>query len=130
MRLAAAWVRLLDELEERALEALEIKVKVEDLVDGDRLCHRDRLDLTLGDHLLDLFDGAARNCEHDDERHLALGARDLQVESLLLMAEDLDLATFQAASANRAVVKPGSVADELDDAHRQAHITPVPTAPF
>src|SRR5216683_4421472 len=123
MRLAAASVRLLDQLQESALEALEIKVKVEDLIDGDRFCRHDRLDLALGDHLLDLLGGTAGDREHDDERHLALGARDLQVEALLLMAEDLDFAPFEAASADWAVVEPGSVADELDDAHREAHIT-------
>src|SRR4029077_4498382 len=35
--LAAAGIRLLDELFERALEVLQVEVKVEDLVDGDRL---------------------------------------------------------------------------------------------
>jgi uncharacterized protein len=123
-------VRLVEELCERALEGLQIKVKVEDLVDRDRLGGDHRLGL--GNRLLDLFDGAARDREHDDERHLALGARDLQVKSLLFVAEDLDVAAFEAASADRAVVEAGSVADELDDAHRSAHLTPreFPDAPL
>src|SRR5260221_10955351 len=115
-RSAAAVVRLVDELCERALEVLQIHVKVEDLVDRDRLGRDHRL--RLGNGLLDLLDRAARDRQHDDERHLALRARHLQVESLLFVAEDLDVAAFEAASADRAVVEAGSVADELDDAHR------------
>src|SRR5260370_33696578 len=121
-RSAAAVVRLVDELRERALEVLEIHVKVEDLVDRDRLGGNDRL--RRGNRLLDLLDGAARDRQHDDEGHLALGARDLQVESLLFVAEDLDVAAFEAASADRAVVEAGSVADELDDAHRWPYYAP------
>src|SRR5258708_2962706 len=128
MRLAAASVRLLDQLQESALEALEIKVKVEDLIDGDRFCRHDRLDLALGDHLLDLLGPPPSHPHHDHTPHLPLAARDLQVEALLLMAEDLDFAPFEAASADWAVVEPGSVADELDDAHREAHITLPPLA--
>src|ERR1700694_4334870 len=128
MRLAAAAVRVVGELGERALEVLEEEVKVDDLVDGDRLSRRDGLEIALGDHLLDFLDCAAGDREHHDEGHRALGARDLQVESLLLMTEDLDIAALEASSANRAVVEPGSIADELDDAHRGAHITPVTLA--
>src|SRR5216684_889733 len=40
------------------------------------------------------------------------------------MAEDLDVTAFQAAPADRAVVKASPVADELDDAHRSGHLTP------
>src|SRR5207245_10477412 len=50
--------------------------------------------------------------------------RDLAVVTIRLMAQDLDVAAFQAASADRTEEEPGPVADELDDAHRQAHITP------
>ena len=125
-RSAAAVVRLVDELCERALEVLEIHVKVEDLVDCDRLGGNDRL--RRGNRLLDLLDGAARDRQHDDEGHLALGARDLQVESLLFVAEDLDVAAFEAASADRAVVEAGSVADELDDAHRWPILRPANSA--
>src|SRR5258707_563639 len=121
-RSAAAVVRLVDELCERALEVLEIHVKVEDLVDCDRLGGHDRL--RRGNRLLDLLDSAARDRQHDDEGHLALGARDLQVESLLFVAEDLDVAAFEAASADRAVVEAGAVADELDDAHRRPSYAP------
>ena len=46
------------------------------------------------------------------------------MKALLLMAEDLHIAALQAASADRAVVEPSPVTDELDDAHREAHITP------
>src|SRR5919109_2768714 len=118
--LAAAVVRQLDELFERALEALEIEVQVEDLVDADRLRFHDRGfgRSVLMRHRLDLVHRAARDREHDDERHLALRARDLQMESLILVAENLDVAAFQAAPADRTVVIAGSVADELDDAHR------------
>jgi uncharacterized protein with PIN domain len=122
-RSAAAVVRLVEELCERALECLEIEVKVEDLVDRDRLGREGWLQLRLGNDLLDLLDGASSDRQHHDERHLALGARDLQVEPLFLVAEDLYVAAFQAPSADRAVVEPSSVADELDDAHRW-HITP------
>jgi|SRR5450631_1903600 len=117
-RSAAAVVRLVDELCQSALEVLEIKVKVDDLVDGDRLRRHDRLQLRLGNGFVDFVDCATRDGQYDDERDLALRARDLQVETLLFVAEDLDVAAFEAASADRAVVKPGSVADELDDAHR------------
>ena len=98
-------------------------MKVEYLVDRDRLGREDRLQLRLGNDLLDLLDGAPGDGQHDDERHLALGARDLQVEPLFFVAQDLYVAAFQAPSADRAVVEPSSVADELDDAHRW-HITP------
>src|SRR6202521_1860877 len=121
-RSAAAVGRLVEELCERALECLEVEVKVEDLVDRDRLGGHDRL--RLGNRLLDLLDGAPRDRQHDDERHLALRARDLQVESLLFVAEDLDVAAFEATSADRAVVEAGSVADELDDAHRGPILRP------
>src|SRR5204862_2693078 len=73
---------------------------------------------------LDLFHGASRNGEHDDEGDLALRARHLEVKPLVLMAEDLHVAALQAAPTDRAVVKPRAVADELDDAHRRRHITP------
>src|SRR5258708_578943 len=116
-RLAPAVVRLVEELCERALEGLQIKVKVEDLVDGDRLCGDHGL--RVGNRLCDLLDCATRDRQHDDEGHLALRARDLKVKPLLFVAEDLDVAAFEAASADRAVVEAGSVADELDDAHRE-----------
>src|SRR6266699_310083 len=67
---------------------------------------------------LDLVNSATGNREHNDERHLALGACDLEIEALVLMAENLDVAAFKAAPAHRAVVEPSPVADELDDAHR------------
>src|ERR1700688_3240250 len=111
-RSAAAVIRLVEELCERALEGLQIKVKIEDLVDRDRLRGHHRL--RLGNRLLDLFDCAARDRQHDDERHLALRARDLQVKPLLFVAEDLDVAAFEAASADRAGVKAGSVADRSE----------------
>src|SRR5438309_11820524 len=97
---------------------------VEDLIHADRLGLR--LDRTRphGSHRLDLLDRAACDREHDDERHLALGAGDLKVEPFILMTEDLDVAALEAASAHRAVVEPSPVADELDDAHRAANITP------
>src|ERR1700674_5527083 len=118
-RSAAAGVRLLDELCERALEVLEIKVEVDDLVNADRLRSHDRLDLSLGNLRLDFLNGSPGDSEHDDECHLALRARDLKVEALLLVAQDLHIAAFETASADRAVVEPRSVADELDDAHRR-----------
>src|SRR3979411_2935943 len=99
-------------------------MEVEDLVDGDRLCGEDRLRLLLRNRLLDLFYCATRDGEHDDEGHLALRARDLKVEALLLVAENLDIAALEAASADRTVVKTGSVADELDDAHRRPILRP------
>jgi hypothetical protein len=40
------------------------------------------------------------------------------------MAEDLDVTALEAAPANRTIVKTSPIADELDDAHRQFHITP------
>ena len=124
MRSAAAVVGLLDEFCEGALEALEHEVKVEDLVHADRLSGRERFRCGLGLDALDLLDTTARDREHDDERHLALRASDLEVKALLLMTEDLHIAALEAAPAHRAVVKAGPVADELDDAHRQSHITP------
>src|SRR5580704_9499234 len=119
---AAAVVRLVEELCERALERLEVKVKVEDLVDRDRLRGHHRL--RFRNRRLDLFDCGPRDRQHDDERHLTLRARDLQVEPLLFVAEDLYVAAFEAASADRAVVEAGSVADELDDAHREPILRP------
>src|SRR5450759_1049848 len=87
-RSAAAVVRLVDELCKSALEVLEIKVKVDDLVDGDRLRRHDRLQLRLGTGFVDFLDRATRDGQHDDERDLALRARDLQVETLLFVADD------------------------------------------
>src|ERR1700694_188729 len=118
-RSAAAVIGLLDELREGALEVLEHDVKVEDLVHADWLSNRHGFCHGVGLDALDLLDGAARDREHDDERHLALGTRDLQVEALLLVTEDLDIASLEAAPAYRAVVKPCPIADELDDAHRK-----------
>ena len=94
-------------------------VHVEDLIHADRLGLR--LDRTRphGSHRFDLLDRAACDREHDDERHLALGAGDLKVEPFILMTEDLDVAALQAAPADRAVVEASPVADELDDAHRR-----------
>jgi uncharacterized protein len=115
---------LLDELCEGALEALEHEVKVEDLVHAYRLSRCDRFRHGLGLDALNLFDGAARDSKHDDERHLALRASDLKMKALLLVTEDLYIAALEAAPANRTVVKPSPVADELDDAHRETHITP------
>src|SRR2546430_5195900 len=119
--LAAAVVRLVDELGERALEALQEKVQVDDLVDADWLgggrCRGERLD-----NCLDLFHGATLDREHDDERHLALRARHLEVKSLVLVAQDLYGTALQAAPADRAVVEPRAVANEVDDAHRSRPI--------
>src|SRR5260370_41278217 len=56
-RSAAAVVRLVDELCERALEVLEIHVKVEDLVDRDRLARNHPLRRLT--RLLDRLDGSA-----------------------------------------------------------------------
>src|SRR5438128_1155419 len=117
-RSAAAGIRLVDQLRERALEALEVEVKVEDLIDADRCDLQLRRARRLRRRVLDFLHRPACNREHNDEGHLALRARDLQPKTLILMAEDLHLAAFQAASTYRAVVKPGAVADELDDAHR------------
>src|SRR5258708_3736715 len=116
-RSAAAVVRLVGELCERGLGGLPVKGKIQDLVDGDRLCGDHGL--PVGNRLCDLLDCATRDRQHDDEGHLALRARDLKVKPLLFVAEDLDVAAFEAASADRAVVEAGSVADELDDAHRE-----------
>src|SRR5258708_2373791 len=134
-RSAARAVRLVDQLCERALEALEHQVKVEDLVDRDRLGLRHRLldELRRAKRLLHR---AAGDREHDDERHLALRACDLEMKSLVLVAEDLDVAALQAALADRTVVEAGPVANELDDAHRSdpyyaARLGPNPlTMPF
>src|SRR6266550_60362 len=122
--LTAAVVWLVDQLFERALEVLQVEVKVDDLVDADRLRHGHRLLHGLNRGVLDLFHRAARDRKHDDEGDLALRARYLEVKPLVLMAEDLHVAALEAASADRAVVEPGAVADELDDAHRRRHITP------
>jgi hypothetical protein len=116
--LAAAGIRLLDQLCKRALEALEIEMKVEDLVDADGLDLQRRGACRFRRSVLDFLHRAARNREHDDERHLALRAGDLEPKTLVLVAQDLHIAAFQAAPADRAVVKPRTVADELDDAHR------------
>jgi hypothetical protein len=86
-------VRVLDQVGEGALVVLEVKVEVEDLVDGDRLDLGDLDDLRLSRELR-IFHGGARDREHDDESHLALSARDLQVETLVLVAENLNVATF------------------------------------
>src|ERR1700693_6437099 len=99
MRLAAAAIRLLDELSESALEALQVQVEVEDLVDGDGLWHSHGFARRFGDRLLDFLDRPARDREHDDDSHLALGARHLEVEALLFVAQDLDFAAFEAAAA-------------------------------
>src|SRR5438093_11609665 len=122
--LTAAVVWLVDQLFERALEVLQVEVKVDDLVDADRLRHGHRFLDGLNRGVLDLFHGASRNGEHDDEGDLALRARHLEVKPLVLMAEDLHVPALQAAPTDRPVVKPGAVADELDDAHRRRHITP------
>src|ERR1700682_4710233 len=124
MRLAAAGVRLLDELFESALEVLQVEVEVDDLIHCDGLRRSRRVARRFRDRLLDLLDRPAGDREHDDEGHLALRARDLEVEALLFVAEDLDVATFEAASADRAVVEPRAVADELDDAHRDPILRP------
>src|ERR1700674_265350 len=124
MRLAAAGVRLLDELSESALEVLQVQVEVDDLIDGDGLRRSHGFTHRLRDGLLDFLNRPARDREHDDEGHLALRARDLEVETLLFVAEDLDIAAFEAAAADRAVVEPRTVADELDDAHRRPILRP------
>src|SRR6202171_6053463 len=124
MRLAAAGVRLLDELFESALEVLQVQVEVDDLVDGDGLRRSHGFAHRLRDRLLDFLDRSTRNCEHDDEGHLALRARDLEVEALLFVTEDLDIAAFEAAPADRAVVETRTVADELDDGHRGPILRP------
>src|SRR5262245_41356587 len=112
---AAGVVVLVYELFERALKALQVEVQVEDLVDADRLGRGDRL--RDGFDALDLLHCGARDRQHHDEGDLALRTRDLEVEALVLVAQDLNVAAFEAASADRAVVKAGAVADELDDAH-------------
>src|ERR1700694_5625112 len=99
-------------------------MQVEDLIHTDGLASDDRLTFRFGLHAGDLFDSATGDREDNDEGHLALGACDLQVKAPFLMAQDLDIAAFQTAPAHRAVVEAGPVADELDDAHRGAHITP------
>src|SRR5712691_3928438 len=114
----------MDEFGEGALEALQVEMQVEDLVHADRLRGRDGLLDRPRDRALDLVDRAAGDREHDDEGDLALSARHLEVKALVLMAQDLDVAPFQAASADGAVVKPRAVANEIDDAHDGAHITP------
>src|SRR5262249_39185202 len=107
---------------------LQIQVDVQDLVHADRFRLRHRF-YRLG-FALDLIDGRPCNRKHDDERHLALRARDLKVEALLLVAENLDVAALQAATTHRAVVKASPVANELDDAHAPgAHITPASDGP-
>jgi uncharacterized protein len=111
-------VGLLEELRQGALEALEHEMKVDDLVDADRLASLHRLRRAVRLDAVDI-DCAACYREHHDEGHLALCACDLKVEPLLLVAEDLDTATLEAAPAHRAVVEPRTVADELDDAHRK-----------
>src|SRR5260370_16776951 len=99
-------------------------MQVEDLVHADRLACRRQFFFGRCLDGLDLFHCAARDRNHDYESHLALRARDLDVEALLLVTEDLDVTAFQAASAHGTVVEAGPVADELDDAHRHANITP------
>src|SRR6266851_2008396 len=123
-RSAPAVVGLVDELRKRALEVLQIEMQIEDLVHADRLACRRQFFFGQCLDSLDLFHGAACDCNHNNESHLALCARDLDVEALLLVTEDLDVTAFQAASAHGTVVEAGPVADELDDAHRHAHITP------
>src|SRR5207245_9193582 len=122
--LTAGVVWLVEQRLYRAREGLQVEVKVDDLVDADRLRHGHRFLDGLNRGVLDLFHGASRNGEHDDEGDLALRARHLEVKPLVLMAEDLHVAALQAASTDRAVVKPGAVADELDDARRRRHRTP------
>src|SRR5438270_1411503 len=112
---------------QRALEGLQVQMHVQDLVHRDRVglphggARRARRTRRLGRRVdrLDLVDGSSRDRQDDDERHLALGARDLKVKALVLVAEDLDVAALQAAPADRAVVEASPVADELDDAHRR-----------
>src|SRR5438552_12761050 len=114
----AGWIRLVDQLRERALEALELRVTVEDLVDADGLRGRHRLLGRFGRRIFDFLHRAARDCEHDDESHLALCTRHLEAKTLVLVAQYLDVAALQAAPADRAVVKARPIADELDYAHR------------
>src|SRR5712691_12112253 len=102
----------MDEFGEGALEALQVEMQVEDLVDADRLRGRHGLLGRRLDHALDLVDRAAGDREHDDEGDLALSARHLKVKALVLMAQDLDVAPFQATSAVVAVVKRRAVANE------------------
>src|SRR5712692_4610958 len=123
-RSAPAMVGLVDELRKRALEVLQIEMQIEDLVHADRLACRRQLFFGQCLDSLDLFHGTARDRNHDNESHLALCARDLDVEALLLVTEDMDVTAFQAAPAHRAVIEAGPVADELDDTHQHAHITP------
>src|SRR2546428_13467126 len=105
-------------------------MKVEDLVDADgsHLQHRRARRLWRG--VFDLLHRAAGDREHDDERHLALSARDLEPKTLLLGAEDLHVAALQAAPADGAVVKPRAVANELADAHRGPYYAPRLQAEF
>src|SRR5947209_7123837 len=105
VRSAAAVVGLLDQLLERALEVLEVQVEVEDLVGADRFRGHGLEGGGRSDGF-DLLHRASGDREHDDERDLALGARDLEVEPLLLMAQDLDVAALEAPPAYRAVVEP------------------------
>src|SRR5712692_11934197 len=120
-----AVVGLVQEVLQRALEGLQVQMHVQDLVHryrvglADRGLTARRSRLGRGLDRLHLVHRPARDRQHDDERHLALGARDLQVKALVLVAEDLDVAAFKAAAADRAVVEASPVADELDDAHRR-----------
>src|SRR2546430_17103381 len=57
--LTAAVVWLVDQLFERALEGLQVEVKVDDLVDADRLRHGHRFLDGLNRGVLDLFHGAS-----------------------------------------------------------------------
>src|SRR5580765_4897139 len=114
---APAVVGLVDQLPQRALEVLEVEVEVDDLIDADRLSGGDRFLDRLRGRGLDFLNGPARDREHHDESDLALGAGHLEVETLFLVTQDLDVTTLQAASAHRPVVEPRAVADEVDDAH-------------
>src|SRR5437899_1456020 len=123
-RSAPAVVGLVDELLERALEVLHVEMQVEDLVHADGFARQRQLLFDRRLDGLDVFDRSAGDGEHHYESHLALRAGDLEVKPLLLVTEDLDVTAFQAAPAHRTVVEAGPVADELDNAHQHAHITP------
>src|SRR5438445_12060825 len=110
--LTAAVVWLVDQLFERALEGLQVEVKVDDLVDADRLRYGHRFLDGLNRGVLDLFLGASRNGEYYDEGDLALRARHLEVKPLVFIADDLHDAALQAESTDRALVHTGYVADE------------------
>src|SRR5438445_12708457 len=112
--LTAAVVWLVDQLFERALEGLQVEVKVDDLVDADRLRHGHRFLDGLNRGVLDLFYGASRNGEHDDEGDLALRARHLEVKPRVIIAVDMHVGGPKAALTERDAVNPIAVTDTYE----------------